>query len=1176
MINNSLQLVVKRTLAHWRLLSAVVVGVVLASTIMASSVIFFNALRDVALQRALSTHTGTDLDVLVEAGQIPTNSQTDATIVDAMNRSIVQHFSPFLNRHEFALKTWTFFVDLPPPMVAPSDCPCRTTIGRSGNEDGRLIECDCCRITMMTLPDVENRVNIIEGKLPTIASIGESNNPLQIEGILDVESAKTMQIDVGDIYPARPYWEEEHKRLDILVTGLYERVDPKAAHWHIQNTAFSSRTNTLQFARFVVPRETILEAVGVYFPNMGSDYSWWLDVDPRRIKATETGSIQNTIDSTERELKAIVDGFYFVSDLPQVLRAFETDLFFNRLPMLIVLTLIVLVVLYYVMILASLLVDTQKNEIALLKTRGATSRQILAVFIIEASILAIIAASTGPFIAMLGVKFIGVLPIYSELNNGNPLPAGLTFHAFQMALLGAMLGLFALFIPSLRATRLELLASRVTRARPARLALIQRYYLDMGFLGLVMFLFWQLTKQGSFVATSLFGETMVNQLILGIPAMFLIAAGFVLIRIFPPGMNAMGKVLSKRPMSSITPPALILGIWQMARNPAHHSRLSLLLILTAALGVFAATFAATLKQSAIDQAYYRTGADLKITGIKTTTGGISKSVLKTIREGDGVESVSPIYRESGIINSGYSAERFDLIGVDFETIEDVAWIRDDFGLASFKSKTSVLDVGRSNGIELPEESRWITARVLPLIRQPSTILIARLSDSNGHFFSVALGKLSPLATDQFRFNCPHTLEDEPPEWCRIGSHLLGSKFRRTAGLLPSPPVRLHSIGVVNFEDGLSPGAIDIDDIAVLDHTGTKLLAVETFDSVSNWRIMTPTREALGDSLRPASKPDGTEQKGVARLRWTTSHPREYRGLAHGSEIGIVPVIASSQFIEQFGGSDGKIINISVDGFPIKVSIRDVMEYFPTMAINNEPFLIADFNALHERLNIARIVGDRQPQEFWIATKQGSELINSENVLEVVSPGDPSVSDIQLKLSSRGLAPRSDQIRVGPGSKIADRTVYLAQVAFDPLVAAGWKALLGIAFLTVLIVSAIGFLVHATVSFNDRRSEFALLRTIGLSMKQLLFLVVLEQLIVIGIAVALGIFMGMRMGTTIMPYLASSGENAMVVPPMAVEIDWFGFGVIFGLLGLVFTVVISVILISVYRMSIHRVMRMGEG
>ena len=331
--------------------------------------------------------------------------------------------------------------------------------------------------------------------------------------------------------------------------------------------------------------------------------------------------------------------------------------------------------------------------------------------------------------------------------------------------------------------------------------------------------------------------------------------------------------------------------------------------------------------------------------------------------------------------------------------------------------------------------------------------------------------------------------------------------------------------------------------------------------------MTPTRESLGDSLSPASNPDGTEEKGVARLRWTTSGPREYRGLAHGSELGIVPVIASSQFIEQFGARDGKIINTSVDGFPIKVSIRDVVEYFPTMAINNEPFLIADFNALHERLNVVRTFGDRQPKEFWIATTQGSELINSKDILETVSPGDPGVSDIQQKLAS---------VRVRPGSNISDRTVYLSKVAFDPLVAAGWKALLGIAFLTVLIVSAIGFLVHAKVSFNERRNELALLRTIGLSMKQLLLLVVLEQVIVIGIAVTIGIFMGMRMGTTIMPYLASSASNSIVVPPMAIEIDWFGFGITFSLLGLVFLVVISVILISVYRMSIHKVMRMGDG
>ena len=39
-------MVARRSLANWRLLSSVVIGVVLASTIMAGTVIYFDSLRD--------------------------------------------------------------------------------------------------------------------------------------------------------------------------------------------------------------------------------------------------------------------------------------------------------------------------------------------------------------------------------------------------------------------------------------------------------------------------------------------------------------------------------------------------------------------------------------------------------------------------------------------------------------------------------------------------------------------------------------------------------------------------------------------------------------------------------------------------------------------------------------------------------------------------------------------------------------------------------------------------------------------------------------------------------------------------------------------------------------------------------------------------------------------------
>jgi hypothetical protein len=42
-----------------------------------------------------------------------------------------------------------------------------------------------------------------------------------------------------------------------------------------------------------------------------------------------------------------------------------------------------------------------------------------------------------------------------------------------------------------------------------------------------------------------------------------------------------------------------------------------------------------------------------------------------------------------------------------------------------------------------------------------------------------------------------------------------------------------------------------------------------------------------------------------------------------------------------------------------------------------------------------------------------------------------------------------------------------------------------------------------------------------------------------------------------------------------QINWSSFGIIFGIIGGVFAVVIAILLLSVFKMSIHSVLRMGE-
>ncbi len=1181
-MNNSVQLILKRTLANWRLLSAVIIGSILAGAIMSASVVYFESLRDIALQKELADQPPHDLDILLEIDQVPVNFETHGEVVNTVSEMVIDRVGKFSSINERGIRTWTFYVDEPPEYVLIGQCPCRPTIGEAEayNAFGEgLVECDCRRIQCMTVPDHVDNIQIISGRHPEVVTEPDANGNLIVEGVLDENAAEVFELEVGDVIQARPHWEEFHHSVGIRVSGIYRRFAPSQPHWRIFDQAFASRSDTLEFAQFVLPERTVLEGLGTYFPDMGAEYAWFLDVEPETIHATDTQLIRNTLQLTETELKSIVDGFVLDTELDKTLLRFEVELFFNRLPMFIVLILIVLVVLYYTATLAGLLIEAQAADVALLRSRGSTPRQLLAMFFVESLLLAGFALAIGPFLALFGVSAIGIIPFYNDLNGGEALPVNLTLNVYVMAGIGAFLTMLALFIPAIRVTRQGVLADRAGRARPQRLAFIQRYYLDLGFLGLVLFLFWQLTRQGSFVAVDIFGETAVNQVILAVPAAFLVAAGIVLLRLFPIAMDLLGRLLGNNLASRFVPPAIVLAIWQMARNPAHHSRISLLLILTAGLGVFAASFAATLERSAREQVLYQTGSDIRVTSVTPRSGGRSFNASEEVAELDGVSESTSVYRLRGSLISGFDYDQFSVLAVDPDSIADVAWHREDFSDGGYSETLDAIEYRADSGIALPEDARWLTARIKPLFPMQNVHFFARMSDANNRFFSLRLGSLFPEGEQRLRFNCaleyanPEEDELPLPTWCRIGTSLQPQSYGREPGLLPSHPLTLHAIGVASIDSGLNSGAMDIDDIATVNHPGTALTVIEAFEdsSAERWFQMRPTVESFADTFTPSPLPaEEAQTPGIMRLRWSSGIPNEYRGITRGGAIENIPVLASPRLIDELETSVGETIQANIDNERTTLRIVGAIDYFPTLNPDTSRFVIVDHDTIHALMNTRRFSGERQPNEIWVATESG--IPTSAELEELKIENETAL----LRYSATSRVDRElDGLRLRSGP-VDDRLTRLAAVSVDPLVSEGWRALLGVAFVTVLIVSAIGFLVHTRVSFRNRLASFALLRTIGLSMRQLLLLALLEQAVVVGVAIGIGIYMGTRLGDTIIPYLASSGETATVVPPMTLEIYWTGFATTFGILGIVFAVVITISLISVYRMAIHRVMRMGEA
>ena len=1138
MIITSLRLIARRSLAHFKLLIAVIAGVVIAVAIMAATFIYFDSLRNLALRHALEQQSPSSLDVVMQASTSTGQRPVHEALLGRVDSILALGVSDIVQNEHLAIRSATF--NFEPVSDVPVD------------EDGLAR-----RAVFVLLSGLEKEINIVDGEAPESQAPAVNGEVFRPRVLIPASVADAFDFTVGESFVAVPFWDHDNPAPEPVIAGIFERRNPDSAYWRVYDELFALESTNFSFAVAAVDESVFIDSLATHMPNMTASYGWTLDVDPDHIDARKAQGIVDALSILEATLKRDTNTYRQITGLDATLSDFETRLFFNRLPMIIVMVLVVLVVLYYAVTLASLLVDAQREEISLLRTRGSSGAQIVTVFAIEAAVLAAVAVAIGPLIAAVAVKYAGVMPWFDDLNGGAALPVNLNWAAYRLAALGGIFSFIALFYPAFRASRVGLLTYRSRSGRSTGPPAFQRYYLDVGALGIAVVLLAQLQSRGSVAAENLAGEKTVDQIALAFPALFLVVAGLVMLRLFPVMMGLLARLFSGRLFYRFVSPMMILGLWTMARNPAHYSRLSLLFILTAGLGVFSANFGATLDRSSSDQALYATGADVRVVGLAPRPRQGSADIIGNIERSEEVETVSRVMQRDGVVSRAFGSDSYRMIAVDPDSFAETAWSRSDMSSVDLQSQLESIRLDGMPGIPLPEGTRFISMRVRPSQPTPGISVIASFRDDNGRYSTGVIGTLEPRPASARRFGCPELVvpadpsdkSGPTPEWCTIG----GTAGRVSFSVADAPSESLNLLAfrfspLQSFLFGSGPvpaGTLLIDEISAISEDGT-VTVIESFDdreSFDRWS---------GAPLLPAADAQDRLIPGAVSLSWgefeSSSGPMLFAGL----ELPPIPVLASREFMERSGRSVGDVMEAMLETEDLVLEIVDVIDFIPTVDPNQHPFIVADIDAVLAAANRFGAFGSTiQYNELWIS-----------------APGEDTAHVAERVTAQIDLLPFSF---VG----IVHRDAALADIASDPLVRAGWSVLLALAYATVLLVSAVGFLVHSQVSFDARKGEFALLRTIGLSMRQLLSLVVLEQALVLGVAIGIGIFMGTRLGGTMLPFLSKSGEGIRVVPPIIVEVDGSSFGITFALLGVVILIVVAVILHSVYRMSIQSVLRLGE-
>jgi len=139
---------------------------------------------------------------------------------------------------------------------------------------------------------------------------------------------------------------------------------------------------------------------------------------------------------------------------------------------------------------------------------------------------------------------------------------------------------------------------------------------------------------------------------------------------------------------------------------------------------------------------------------------------------------------------------------------------------------------------------------------------------------------------------------------------------------------------------------------------------------------------------------------------------------------------------------------------------------------------------------------------------------------------------------------------------------------------GVFGLLSAGFIAASLLTIIGFILSALISFRARAIQLGMLRTVGLSAVQMGTFIVLEQVILIALGAITGSALGLLISRLFIPFMQVGGSLASSLPPFVVRIAWENLIVIYGALGFALFFALTIMLILLRRLKAFEAIKLG--
>lgn len=442
-------------------------------------------------------------------------------------------------------------------------------------------------LTVSYMPEITSHIEILTGEDYDNYSGESKEYPCIIsQGVMDLYG-----LTVGETIDYVNWEDKDGVTLKLVVAGVFKESERSDLFWYIEPNEFEKE--------IFVSEQTFDEIVSRYECET-IYYNHFVLLDYTDINSRNVDNVEYYIEQF-KELDA-----NFNASFNEMLSAYKN----NRKTINITLWVLELpvlgMVLAFIYMVSKQIVETERNEIAMLKSRGINRRQVIIMYAAQSGVLSVAGIIFGIPLGYLLCKLAAGTTDFLTFSTNDIGLYRFTVDMFGYGVAAALIGIIFILIPVFGYSKISIVEQKSDYSHNVKM-FWEKYFLDIILLALSLYLLHNFNQSSENIRLKAIVGAKMDPMIFLDSILFIIAFGLVTLRLTHYLVKLVYFIGRKK-----WKPAMYASFLQISRTFGRQGFISVFMILTVSLGLFNANAARTINRNNEDRIVYEAGADAVI------------------------------------------------------------------------------------------------------------------------------------------------------------------------------------------------------------------------------------------------------------------------------------------------------------------------------------------------------------------------------------------------------------------------------------------------------------------------------------------------------------------------------------------------------------------------------------